>query len=249
MRLKNLSKEIGRLTFGTVTTILDLILFNLFIIGEAAIHPEDFHSIFKAEKRIGKLFLEKKDTVLRDAIYRAKKKGLVKEDLKLTEKGKKRLEKFLPQFLPKEDWKGEWYFVIFDIPEKLKILREILRVNLKLLKFGRLQDSVWISPYNFFEKIETIIENYKLDSYVISGISDKIGKEDSQTLAERVWKLDKINQQYAELISEWEKANGKERSWLRFKYLAILREDPQLPKKLLPKDWLGGKARRLFHLL
>lgn len=249
MRLKNLGKEIGRLTSGIVTTVLDLILFNLFIIGEAAIHPEDFRSIFRAEKRIGKLFLEKKDRVLRDAIYRAKRKGLIKEDLKLTERGKKRLEKFLPQFLSREDWKEKWYFVIFDIPEKLKILREILRENLKLLKFGRLQDSVWISPYNLFDKIEKIIKDYKLEPYVIFGVLDKIGKEDSQTLAERVWKLDKINQQYAELISEWEKANEKERSWLRFKYLAILREDPQLPKKLLPKDWLGERVRRLFYLL
>ena len=43
----------------------------------------------------------------------------------------------------------EWRVVIFDIPEKKKILRDIIRDHLKAVGFKKLQNSVFISPYPY----------------------------------------------------------------------------------------------------
>lgn len=44
-------------------------------------------------------------------------------------------------------WDGKWRLVIFDIAEKYKKIREIVRVKLKELGFYQFQDSVFIYPY------------------------------------------------------------------------------------------------------
>jgi DNA-binding transcriptional regulator PaaX len=44
--------------------------------------------------------------------------------------------------------------VIFDIPEKQKYVRVVLRAKLKALHFKKWQNSIWISPYKLDEEIE-----------------------------------------------------------------------------------------------
>jgi len=52
-----------------------------------------------------------------------------------------------------------------------------------------------------------------------------------------------INEEYGRLLEEAKK-NDKRK--LYFRYLDILRRDPQLPKELLPEDWKGEEAYSLF---
>lgn len=49
---------------------------------------------------------------------------------------------------------GVWKLVIFDIPEKQKYVRTVLRAKLKSLHFKKWQNSIWISPYALDEEIE-----------------------------------------------------------------------------------------------
>ena len=55
--------------------------------------------------------------------------------------------------------------------------------------------------------------------------------------------MERINNRYKNLIRESKKIDAKE---LVFKYLDILRDDPQLPQELLPNDWNGKEALRIF---
>src|SRR3989344_201360 len=48
----------------------------------------------------------------------------------------------------KEKWDGKWRVLIFDIPENLRFIRDQIRATLIVIGFMRLQDSVWIYPYN-----------------------------------------------------------------------------------------------------
>ncbi|HVY67867.1 MAG TPA: hypothetical protein VHA30_03160 [Patescibacteria group bacterium] len=68
--------------------------------------------------------------------------------LNLTEDGKR----LLKQLLPERD--GIWKLVIFDIPEKQKRIRVILRAKLKALHFKKWQNSIWVSPYALDAEIE-----------------------------------------------------------------------------------------------
>jgi len=53
---------------------------------------------------------------------------------------------------PKKD--GVWKLVIFDIKEKKKKVRNILRSQLKRLLFKKWQNSIWISPYVLPKEVE-----------------------------------------------------------------------------------------------
>ena len=68
--------------------------------------------------------------------------------LTVTEEGKKTLQRNSPQ----KD--GVWKLVIFDIPEKQKYVRVVLRAKLKALHFKKWQNSIWVSPYKIDGEIE-----------------------------------------------------------------------------------------------
>lgn len=68
--------------------------------------------------------------------------------LSITEEG----SHILKRFHPEKD--GVWKLVIFDIPEKQKYVRIVLRAKLKALHFKKWQNSIWVSPYALDEEIE-----------------------------------------------------------------------------------------------
>lgn len=61
-------------------------------------------------------------------------------------------EKLFMRHRPTKD--GVWKMVIFDIPEKQKKIRQILRAKLTALHFKKWQNSIWITPYALDEEIE-----------------------------------------------------------------------------------------------
>ena len=80
--------------------------------------------------------------------YREKEDGNVY--IVLTKNGqKKALEYQINELKIKkpDKWDGKWRIVIFDIPEKKKKAREVLRAKLKDLGFKELQKSVFVLPY------------------------------------------------------------------------------------------------------
>ncbi|MDI6591333.1 MAG: PaaX family transcriptional regulator C-terminal domain-containing protein [Patescibacteria group bacterium] len=196
--------------------------------------------------KLDKLVFTNKDRIIRDAIYRGKQRGWIKEDFTLTKEGKERIFRLIPQFFPPKHWDGQWYLAVFDIPEKMRRKRDILRENLKKLGFGQLQQSIWISAVNYLGNVEEIIKFYQLQDFVILAQTDKLGKETSKVLANRIWKLEKINRSYIKFIDQWQEAGKEEKFWLLFKYFNILRKDPQLPLELLPNNWQGIKAHQLI---
>lgn len=60
--------------------------------------------------------------------------------------------KILGRLKPERD--GIWKLVLFDIPERQKKVRIILRAKLKALGFVKWQNSIWISPFKLDEEIE-----------------------------------------------------------------------------------------------
>jgi len=69
--------------------------------------------------------------------------------LKLTEKGKLRalLDQLAGQYQTQAKWDGKWRLIIWDIPEKSRGDRNYIRRFFKNLGFYRLQQSVFITPY------------------------------------------------------------------------------------------------------
>jgi CRISPR-associated endonuclease Cas2 len=89
--------------------------------------------------------------------------------IRLTKKGKERALKYKLEDMeikkPKK-WDGKWRIVIFDIPEKKKLARNVLRDKLKELGFERVQKSVFVHPYPCRDEIDFIKEVYEIAPYV-----------------------------------------------------------------------------------
>lgn len=68
--------------------------------------------------------------------------------------------------IPKHAWDKKWRIVAFDVPEKIKKVREALRYHLKSLGFKELNRSVFVIPCDCRKEIEYIVEFYKARRFV-----------------------------------------------------------------------------------
>lgn len=74
-------------------------------------------------------------------------------------------------------WDRKWRIVIFDIPEKKKVAREVLRDRLKQLGFYQLQKSVFVHPFECQREIELITRFYEVEPYVYFIRADYVDNE------------------------------------------------------------------------
>lgn len=63
-------------------------------------------------------------------------------------------------------WDHKWRIVVFDIPEKHKSARDALRRKLQELGFYKLQDSIFIYPYECFKEIDIICKVFCVTPFV-----------------------------------------------------------------------------------
>lgn len=61
---------------------------------------------------------------------------------------------------------GKWIMLMFDIPEKWRKSRNLLRSILHNLGYKLFQQSVWVTPYDVSEKTEKLLQMYNLDRFV-----------------------------------------------------------------------------------
>ena len=63
-------------------------------------------------------------------------------------------------------WDGKWRMVMFDIPDKRKKERDVLRSLLKQLGFIKYQESVFILPYECKNAVDYVVEFFNLRPHV-----------------------------------------------------------------------------------
>jgi len=250
MRNKKIRQAILKTTKGIASHLGEFLLMEAQVLETILTTPAGSMTMSNLDRRISqRLGLSPNFRRTQNVVSQAKKKGWISNDLKLTKQGEKRLKEIFPSYQKPKKWNGKWYLVIFDIPEKLKYKRDLLRQKLKQLGFGQLQQSVWISPRNYLLNVAKIIETYNLGDYVIFSMTEKIGLERSQDLADRIWKLYRINQEYKEFIEKYSSLEKIPKFELKIDFLSILKKDPQLPSDLLPSDWEGETAFNLYQKL
>lgn len=75
------------------------------------------------------------------------------------------------------EWDGKWRMVLFDIPERIKKVREAMRIHLKNLSFYEFQKSVFVHPYDCRDEINYLIEFYDIRKFVRFIIADSLDNE------------------------------------------------------------------------
>lgn len=74
-------------------------------------------------------------------------------------------------------WNGRWCIVMFDIPEKERLFRDILRSHLYRLEFYKLQQSVFVSPHPYEKAILDLVAVYAAEPHVRVITATKIDNE------------------------------------------------------------------------
>jgi len=98
-----------------------------------------------------------------------KKKGVLK--LEMTSKGREtfgdKKELGDTKITRPEKWDGLWRFVLFDVPEKSRTLRDAFRYHIKTIGLFRFQKSVWIYPFPCEAEVRYASEVLGIKQHVI----------------------------------------------------------------------------------
>lgn len=98
-----------------------------------------------------------------------------KKFLRITEKGRHLLEMEAFAFPKKKRrWDKKWRIVIFDIKEKKKDFRDKLRNTLISIGFLKLQNSVWVYPYDCEDFIKLLKVDFEIGKEVLYIVADEI---------------------------------------------------------------------------
>lgn len=108
---------------------------------------------------------------MRRAFLRLKSSGyieVVDQKARLTQKGKILLNKLTYLgYGEKKKWDKKWRLIIFDIPEKKREVRNQFRQTLNTIGFIKLQNSVWVYPYECSELISLLKSDFEIGKDVL----------------------------------------------------------------------------------
>ena len=122
----------------------------------------------------------------KSALGRLAGKGLVTFDeengkryARITEKGERvlQMETERVAMTKKRKWDRRWRVVIFDVPERRKSVRDRLRRFMDGYGFVRLQDSVWIYPYDCEDLIALAKADFRIGADVLYMIVERLERD------------------------------------------------------------------------
>lgn len=154
-------------------TILNIVaLGGILAVGAIAPNCLQLLKYTKTNKRKKKYYI---NSVVRRLIqngylkYGENRKG--QKVVRLTKKGEKVLEEYMLtdslNKLKTKNWDGKYRVIIFDIKEQKRKTRDRLREWLVKIGMFRLQNSVWVFPYDCEDIITLLKANYKIGKEVL----------------------------------------------------------------------------------
>lgn len=157
-----------------------------------------------------------------------------------------------PQQRWSRKWDGRWRMVLFDVPVAQNSHRKRLRRYLLDRGFGCLQGSVWVTP-DPLEEERQILTGAKIDvgSLLLLDARPCAGESDGEIVA-GAWDFERINQRYSRLLKiladlpdSAPRNDSEAKALLRWAaaereaWLDAVTNDPLLPERILPPDYLG----------
>ena len=198
------------------------------------------------------------------SVARLKKNGLVAvrhrdgslPTLSLTEEGQAAVpDYYSPHRLWGKKWNKRWYVVMFDVPECERAYRDNLRSFLKQKRFGCLQKSVWVTPFDVRAEYDDLEHAAAVDSVAFLFEAQTVLGRGALSVVQHAWDFDKLEKLQSEYI-RFAKGNLAKLSpytcneselvqLLRMDNLAYSQAmvlDPLLPEELHPPGYCGKGA-------
>lgn len=246
---QELSRKLINLSEGLFAHAFDAALWlNVYIVALSGVSRSGRRSAWWAGDETDRFLEDINYQAIKNAVVTAMKKGLLQTNIRnappeITEAGKKRLDALLPRYDEKRVWDGQLHLITYDIPESKRQDRNVLRRRLYRLGCAKLQESVWVTPYNPIDTLRSFIDEEGLIGTVIVsalGKDSSIGEEDLVSLLVRIHRLNELNNRYANWLDVYKQGVIDQGGLIA--YLSILKDDPQLPFALLPTWWKGDEA-------
>ncbi len=168
IRKRTKKDQLKKIILGTVKTT------GLLAVALAA------PNVIGAMSKLGLIPSKRQGEVIRRSFDKHVASGLlVRRDsgYELTEKGEavlRRLELHEYRLRKPKRWDGKWRVLMFDIPERRKVTREKVRQTLQEIGFIRMQDSVWVYPYDCEDLIALIKIDFQIGQDVLYLIADAV---------------------------------------------------------------------------
>jgi phenylacetic acid degradation operon negative regulatory protein len=206
------------------------------------------------------------ETAYRMAQYRLERAGLIARQrdggrrpiLALTEAGEAQRDPvFRPEPLWNARWRGTWSLLVYDVPEKDRGYRNVLRRFLKRMRMGCLQNSVWISPRDIRPEYDDLATAVAVDDVAVLFEARSLLGHTPRRIVEDAWDFDTLAQAHRWYIGVAGSAlnsireQGLSRDALLdlarreiYAYRSVTAGDPLLPHELWPPGYLGKQALR-----
>lgn len=156
-----------------------------------------------------------------------------------------------------------WLLASFSVPESERRKRHKIRAGLARMGFGTVAPGLCIAPIRLRREALEYMRVNDLSDYVEFFVSEPIGSGDLRAKVARWWNLDELASDYRAFLDAFEPEvvrwsslppEGKEAQREAFRlYVPMVTQwrrlpflDPGLPPELLPSDWIGITARRVF---
>lgn len=261
MRRKHVAQKLLQATEGLVATATDLILFltilpfalpGAYTQGEVSRRTQDVLDLVGKDLNYRTIKNTMRKLIAAGLIVKRSRRNAL--EIAITKLGRERIDAIIPTYHEKRPWDGNLYLVSYDVPAKPKHKRDMLREYLKRMGSVLLQESLWLTPYNPRDIVDEFVTQKEIGGSILVsklGTDGAIGNETLLDLIRHVYRLDEINERYAVFLDTYGGNKHKPQSLFTTTtaYLAILKDDPQLPFSLLPKEFLGEKAYQLFRSL
>lgn len=146
------------------------------VLGIAMVAP----NVLGAMGKLGLMPGRRQKEVINRARDRLLRQGLLIREggyLHLTPKGERAIRLFEARksgTTQPRKWDGKWRILIFDIPEYRRPLRNKIRQTLLAIGFVRLQDSVWIYPYDCEDLVALLKADFKVGKDVLYMIVEEL---------------------------------------------------------------------------
>jgi DNA-binding transcriptional regulator PaaX len=121
---------------------------------------------------------------LKKTLRKLEEKGIIYlggEKIKLTKKGEALQQQIMIKDLEiqkPDEWDKIWRLISYDIPDYRKKERDWFRYNLERLGFEKIQESLWVLPYECKEEIAVLSQSLKISPFVILMTTDILPGQD-----------------------------------------------------------------------
>lgn len=151
------------------------------------------------------------------------------------------------------DGEPRWTLLGFSVPESRRDDRHQLRSRLRWAGFGLLRSGLWIAPG--IVDVAAVVQDRRLLDHVLVFHANPVDPTDIEQMVRDAYDLPALAARYDQFLRRWDAPRPLPAApddlarllWLVSEWLLLLRDDPRIPLRHLPRHWPAVAAEVVFR--